>query len=170
MFDEAFKNSRKFIGVPIAILLVVMIALASGGGVLAAYVWGSARVDITVVEPLRCEAQEAWGFVEDGNAYVWTLDSVYPNTTSVGWLRVWNDGPAEIPLAVDSGLNCPIEMADGIHHVVDILDTTQVNSVGVVPNGGYVWVRVTITVDADVDLSGETWATVDIALQRVAAP
>jgi hypothetical protein len=100
MLDNVFKNSRKFLGVPLAILMVVCIALSTGGVALASYLWQPPTVNVTVWEPLTIyyEGQGWEQDVETGN-YSWTV-GLYACENVTTWLRIENDASVPVPIHV----------------------------------------------------------------------
>jgi predicted ATPase len=139
MLDNVFKNSRKFFGVPLAILLVAVIALATGGTVLGAYLTQTVTVITTVTEPLSYEYDWHWSDVAGEPVWAPNLRACENQTAQ---LFIYNAANVDVPISVEaytydqvSGVSCSITMLDG-----DALPTT------VVP--AYETVVVYVTVEA----------------------
>jgi len=132
MLDSAFKNSRKFLGIPLAILVVAVIALVTGGIAMAALV-NTATVITTVKEPLTYEYQSATWVEGAEGGHVW-MPELYACESQEAWVLIYNAASVDVPISVEaytydqvSGVSCSITMLDG-----DALPTTVVPAYGTV--------------------------------------
>ena len=137
MLDSVFKNSRKFLGIPIAILLVAVIALATGGTVLGAYLTQTVTVITTVTEPLTYEYDGHWSDV--GGEPVWA-PNLRACESQTAQLIIYNAANVDVPLSVQANSS---DEVDGITCIVWVRDQGGLPTV-VVPAGGFVTVDVTV--------------------------
>lgn len=95
MLDSVFKNSRKFLGVPLAILVVVCIALATGGTALASYVTQRATVETAVMEPLTFSYNSPF----DPVTHTWQVQ-LYACENATAYMSVANMASVDVPVSV----------------------------------------------------------------------
>lgn len=145
MLDNVFKNSRKFLGVPLAILLVTVIALATGGTALGAYWLRSVTVQTTVMEPLTYSYDGNWTPEPDR---VWVL-GIYACETKTAWVTIINDADVEVPISAAAipdvdlpGVTCSV-LQDGTlpltvvprHYAISVAVTVSVACDAPIPGG-----------------------------------
>ncbi len=149
MLDKAFKNSRAVFGVPVAILLVVLLAIGTGGAAYAAYLGLSSHVQTTVSEPL---AYERIGGEWQDETFVCQIMACETKTAQI---LVTNSASVDVPIyAVVTVVG---ESWDGITCVVTDNATAQdlVASRGfVLASGGTMTIDVTVSADCGVSLPG----------------
>jgi len=139
MLDDSFKNSRKFLGVPLAILVVVVIALVTGGTVLGAYLAHTATVEVTVLEPLRFTFDDNF----DQNTHSWEVQ-LYACESATAYVSVANLGSEDVPV---TAVVTPDSLVEGV--TCTVIDMGSQSPLTVVPSGQTLTVAVTIAVACD---------------------
>lgn len=157
MLDEAFKRSRKFLGVPVAILLVVLAALVSGSTALAYYVQ-TANIPVTVNEPLEYDWTDNWTGT-DGN-HIWEV-TMYACEAKTKTVLVYNHADVDVPIRAQADTSNPVP---GVNCLIYILRGGDGELTATVPAHGYVTVEVTITASCDMTLK-EGSASMDWTLR-----
>jgi hypothetical protein len=144
MLDSAFRSSRKFLGIPLAILVVVVIAVLTGGTVLAAYMLQEANIETTVKEPLTFDYTV--GEWQDVGGVPWWTPTLYACESKTTRLTIFNAASVDVPLSVQSNTSD----ADGVVNCfVNVWDKDD-QLTQVVPAGELVTVEVTVTASCSV--------------------
>jgi hypothetical protein len=148
MLDEAFKKGRKFIGIPLAILLVAVIALSTGGVALAAYLTQTAQVPVTVNDPLTFDWSAGnWVVDEETGEPTWEV-MLYACETAFNTVMVSNAASVDVPLGIQADTT---NLIQGVECIVNVWYDGE--PVTYVPAGQTVIVDVMVTAACDIDLS-----------------
>jgi len=154
MLDDTFKTSRKFLGIPVAILLVAVIAVATGGVALAAYLSQSATVETTVMEPLSYTYNSPF----DPATHAWELE-LYACEDATAYIQIANKADVSVPVTI---VATPDVVLEGV--TCTVLDNISGLPLTEVPAHYSVTVAVTVSVACDAPIPGgiqsQTW-TVD---------
>jgi hypothetical protein len=142
MLDKFFKSTPKVVGIPIAILLVVLLALTTGGIALGAYVMQTVTINSTVNQPLTYQYDPNW---VDGMwaAQVYVCDNttsqvVISNAANVD-IPIWGVATPDVPL---DGMVCTFQ--DAVTGLTDL----------VVPANGSLTVDITLSAACSIEVSG----------------